>query len=437
VQTQQKEKGYKFRPFKLFHGNYEKMANNRISINYNTPGSLLSLSISPLQPPLANDTGWTQEGVQEVVNANNKFALKLYSQIAKSETGNIFYSPYSIFSALTITYEGAREETAEEMKNVLHLPETSILRPNFARIYNEINKRTNDYELRTGNALWLQKDYPFIEDYKKVVERYYGGKATNLDFVNEPEKSREIINKFIAEQTNNKIQEIIPPGSIDATTRLVITNAIYFKGTWEYQFDKSATQLDDFRVSENKTVKVEMMHIDNAKLNYADLGDLEILELPYKGGNISMLILLPRGDLKSIETNLTTENISQYRNLMKETEVSVYLPKFSFTTQYFLNDVLKSLGIEKGFDPTQANFSGMSTAITPEQRLYISQVIHKAYIKVDEEGTEAAAATAVVINVGSVHHPVFRADHPFIFIIQERNTGNILFMGRVVDPTAR
>jgi serpin B len=385
---------------------------------------------SPLQPPLANDTGWTQEGIQEVVNANNKFAFELYSQLAKNETGNIFYSPYSIFSALTMTYEGAGGETAEEIKNVLHLPETNILRPNFARIYNEINKRTNAYELRTGNALWLRKDYPFSEDYKKVVERYYGGKAANVDFVSETEKSRQTINSFISEQTNNKIKELIPKSYLTSATVAVLTNAIYFKGTWEYQFDKSQTREEDFKVTSNKTVKVQMMHMSDVKLNYSDLGDLQILELPYKGGEISMLILLPMGDLKDIESNLTLEKISQYRSQMRETKISVSLPKFEFSTKYELSDILQNLGMKKAFTPGVADFSGMSSN---GKSLFISAVLHQAYIKVDEEGTEAAAATAVVISRAAAME--FRADHPFIFIIQERRTGNILFIGRIVDPT--
>jgi serpin B len=385
----------------------------------------------PLQPPLANDTGWTQEGVQEVVNANNKFAFELYSQLAKNETGNIFYSPYSIFSALTMTYEGAGGETAEEMKNVLHLPEISILRPNFARIYNEINKRTDAYELRTGNALWLQKDYPFYDNYKKIVEEYYGGKAANVDFEKETEKSRETINSFIAEQTNNKIKELIPKGVLTHETVAVLTNAIYFKGTWEYKFDESQTREEDFKVTSNKTVKVQMMHMREVKLNYSDLGNLQILELPYKGGEISMLVLLPRGDLKDIESNLTLEKISQYRSRMMETEISVSLPKFEFSTKYELGGTLQNLGMKKAFISGVADFSRMS----PNGKgLFISFVLHQAYIKVDEEGTEAAAATAVGISKTAAM--TFRADHPFIFIIQERKTGNILFIGRVVDPTS-
>ena len=183
--------------------------------------------------PLVDDTSSTKQGIQMVVDANNKFAFDLYSQLNKTEKGNIFYSPYSISAALAMTYEGAKGQTADEIKSVFHFPEDSILRPNFARIYNEINKNEEDYESRTGNALWIQKDYPFLEDYINIVEKYYGGKASNLDFVKEAEKSRQTINSFIEEQTNGKIKDLIPKGVLDSLTRLVLTNAIYFKGTWQ------------------------------------------------------------------------------------------------------------------------------------------------------------------------------------------------------------
>ncbi len=188
---------------------------------------------NPKQPPKSDETNWSQEGVQEVVDANNQFALELYTKLSKNGKENIFYSPYSIFAALGMTYEGAKGETKDEIKSVFHFPEDSILRPNFARIYNEINKNEEDYESRTGNALWIQKDYPFLEDYINIVEKYYGGKASNLDFVKEAEKSRQIINSFIEEQTNGKIKDLIPKGVLDPLTRLVLTNAIYFKGTWQ------------------------------------------------------------------------------------------------------------------------------------------------------------------------------------------------------------
>jgi len=385
----------------------------------------------PKEPPRADETNWTEEGVQEVVNGNNKFALELYSDLSKSEKGNIFFSPYSISSALAIVYEGAKGGTADEIKSVLHFPNYEILRPNFAAIYNSINKGYKDYELRTGNALWVQQSFPLLEEYTSTVGRYYGGKATNLDFVGETEKSRETINNFIEEQTNGKIKDLIPQGFLSPQTVLVITNAIYFKGTWVWEFDPRETKEMDFRTSPNSTIKVPTMFMEpseETKFNYTETEDLQILELPYKGGKISMLILLPKGDLSSIEP-LTLEKIEEWKSKMKETKLdSIYLPKFEFRTKYFLNDNLKRLGMPTAFTP-EADFSGMTLA-----KIWISFVIHEGYVKVDEKGTEAAAATAVG-GLTAIRGNIFRADHPFIFMIQERDTGNILFLGRVVNPT--
>jgi len=389
----------------------------------------------PDQPPQADDTGSTQQGVQEVVNANNQFAFELYSEINKAKDSNIFYSPYSISSAIAMTYEGAKGQTADEMKSVFHFPESNILRPNFAEIYNDINKRTKAYELRTGNALWVQHDYPFLEDYTNRVEKYYGGKAANLDFIKETEKSRQTINSFIEEQTNNKIKDLIPSGALTPIMRLVLTNAIYFKGTWEWEFDKSDTREQDFKITPTNIVKTPMMFMDNdkAEFNYADIGDLQILELPYKGEEISMLILLPTENLAAIEPSLTAEKLKEWKSQMNEFKLdAIYLPKFEFDTKYSMKDTLSTMGMPTAFEWPGADFSGMDGT----EMLYIDKVIHQAYVKVDEKGTEAAAATAIMVGFGSAGpRNVFRADHPFIFIIQERETGNILFLGRVVDPT--
>jgi len=400
------------------------------------------------QPPKADDIGSTQQGMQEVINANNQFAFDLYSKLDKSEQVNIFYSPYSISAALAMTYEGAKGQTADEIKSVFHFPESSILRPNFAAIYNEINEENNAYQLRTGNALWVQQGYPLLQDYTDTVENYYGGKAANLNFINENEKSRQTINSFIEEQTNNKIKDLIPQGSLDPLTRLVLTNAIYFKGTWEWEFDKSDTNEQDFKVTPTNIVKTQIMYMkpDKAKFNYADIRELQILELPYKGEKISMLILLPKqGEDYDFETGekivsdytledieFSAKKLNEYKSQMKETKLdAIYLPKFEFDTKYTLNENLKTLGMPTAFDFEKADFSGMTQA----EKLYISEVIHQAYVKVDEQGTEAAAATAVMMGTAAaMPRNVFRADHPFIFIIQEKETGNILFIGRVTNP---
>jgi serine protease inhibitor len=393
----------------------------------------------PDQPPQTDDTGSTQSGIQQVVNANNQFAFDLYSKYkddSKYKDANIFFSPYSISTALAMTYEGANGQTAEEMKSVFHFPEFDILRPNSAAIYNNINKKDKPYELMTGNALWAQYDYKFLEEYFSRVEQYYGGKVANLDFKQETEKSRQTINSFIEQQTNDRIKELLPksPPVIKLDTRLVLTNAIYFKGDWVLQFDKKKTREADFKITPNQSVKAQMMTLtgEKAKFNYAETENLQILEMPYKGEELSMLVFLPReGTLDEFEQSLTLEKLNEWKNSLQERKIDVYMPKFKFETKYFMKEDLEQMGMPTAFSMA-ADFSGMDGT----DRLYISQVIHQAFIEVNEEGTEAAAATAVIMAEKTAGFSnMFMADHPFIFMIQEKETGNILFLGRMSDPT--
>jgi len=367
-----------------------------------------------------------------VVDANNQFAFELYWQY-KSKDGNIFFSPYSISSALAMTYEGARGKTADEIQAVFHFPKDGSARQeSFLKVYNQINKKDKKYQLHTANALWAQKDYPFLEDYFKLVEKYYGGKITSLDFVKETEKSRLTINRWVEEQTNDKIKDLVPRGSVGSDTRLVLTNAIYFKGFWLKQFDKKDTEEKDFRVSPGNTVKSQMMHSTGKgmEFNYAETDKLQILELPYEGEELSMLILLPKeNSLESVEGSLNAEKLSKLKGLLRKEEVDIYMPKFKFETKYFMAEDLCRMGMPTAFSGS-ADFSGM----TGKRDLFISQVIHQAFVDVNEEGTEAAAATAVIMKMGLSEIRTFKADHPFIFVIQERETGNILFLGRVVNP---
>lgn len=386
----------------------------------------------------ADETGASPEGVKLIVDANNRFAFELYAQFSEqSKERNIFYSPYSILVALTMTYEGARGQTAEEMQSVLHIPEhADARRPNFASIYNDINKEGKAYKLSTANALWAQKDYKFLEEYTNSIEKYFGGRVTNLDFEGASEKSRQTINKWIEDKTNKKIKDLIPPGLLSAYTRLVLTNAIYFKGTWVRQFDKKETQDDDFTMSSGNTMKVPMMRLtgNDAKFNYAENDELQILEMFYDGEDLSMLIILPKGnDLAGIEESLSLETLSAWQDMLHEQRVDVFIPKFTFETKYLMKKTLTEMGMLTAFGST-ADFSGMDGT----KELFIQDVIHQAFVEVNEQGTEAAAATAVIMECTSAIRsiPVFRADHPFIFIIQETGTGNILFLGRVCDPRA-
>jgi serpin B len=380
----------------------------------------------------ADDQNATSEGVLSVVNGSNQFAFDFYSQI-KAGGGNIFFSPYSISVALAMTSEGARRKTAEEMQSVLHFPEDDTIRRSaFAWLYNNMNKEEKEYILSTANALWAHEDYEFLDEYFDLIEQYYMGKVTNLDFVNEAEKSRVTINTWVEEQTNGKIKDLIPKGKISDLTRLVLTNAIYFKGNWLKQFDAEKTKEQDFRVSPEQTVKAQMMSMTGETFNYTATQDLQVLELPYEGENLSMLILLPgEGGLDSVEESLTLENLVNWRNSLSEQEINIHIPKFKFETKYDMGDTLEEMGMPSAFNPDVADFSGMDGT----KRLSIKFVIHQGFVEVNEKGTEAAAATAVGIGIESAP-PSFYADHPFIFLIQDRESGNILFMGRVTDPTA-
>jgi len=374
------------------------------------------------------------EEASSVIDANNQFAFDLYSRY-KSQDGNIFFSPYSISTALAMTYEGARGKTADEMQAVFHFPKDDTLRRNsFLELYNGINIKDKPYTLKTANALWAQKDYTFLDSYFSLVKRYYGGNVTNLDFAGQTEESRLTINRWVEEQTDNKIKDLIPKKNIDSLTRLVLTNAIYFKGLWAKQFDKAKTVEKDFEVSPGKTVKAMMMSLtgEEAVFKYAEKEDLQVLELPYKGEELSMLVLLPKkGGMDSFETALNAQKISELRKSLYKQRVDVYLPKFKFETKYFMKDTLIEMGMPTAFS-MGADFSGM----TGNNDLYIDKVIHQAFVEVNEEGTEAAAATAVVMRLKSMppRMNIFNADHPFIFAIQDRATGNILFLGRVSEP---
>ena len=376
---------------------------------------------------MPDDSLVTQDGINSVVQGNNEFAIDLY-KFVKDDGNNLFFSPYSISTALTIAFEGARGKTADEMANVLNIPkDDTVRRSAFASIYNRLNNNNEDYKLHTANALWTHFDYPFTAGYISTIEDYYGGKATNLDFVKETEKSRDIINKWVEDKTEDKIKEILKRNDLNKEVRLVITNAIYFKGDWVFEFDKRKTRDADFYLSPDETIQVPMMALRDEKFNYMETEELQMIELPYKGDDLSMLVLLPKEGVDKLEESLTTEKLNGWRSLMHETKIDVYMPKFKFDTRYYLAEKLSKMGMPTAFGVT-ADFSGIAPS------LFISRVIHQAYIDVDEEGTEAAAATAVVVERIAAMLSVFRADHPFIFLIQQKDTGNILFMGRVNDP---
>jgi serpin B len=377
---------------------------------------------------------------KNVVQANNQFALEFYSRLIKDpkQAGkNIFFSPWSISSALAVTYEGARGLTANEIQSVFHFPVDAATRQKgFSEITGGLNKGGLGYTLRTANALWADKRHSFLPSYTGIARSFYSAQVTNLEFIGSPESSRETINQWVKEQTANRIQNLLPEGSIHPLTPLVITNAIYFKGTWDKQFEKKNTIEEDFRISPSQTVRVPMMQSTD-EYWYAETGTFQALGMPYahmNGKELSMLVILPRDDdLEAVESSLTPQEVSKVQQALVYHQVKVYFPKFKLETEYRLGDALIKMGMPTAFC-SYADFSGMDGT----GELWIDEVYHKAFVDVNEEGTEAAAATAVTMTMAYYSDfepiPVFRADHPFIFLIQDNDTGNILFMGRVVNP---
>ena len=413
-------------------------------------GCVTSHSGTPVTPtpvpttvPTAGEGGQPSAAENGVVEANNRFALDAYAQIRKdpgTAMDNLFFSPFSISSALAITYEGARGTTADEIQSVFPFPKDDARRRGgFQGLYRDINRGNTRYVLSTANALWAEKTYAFLPGYMSMAQEFYSANATNMDFRNQPEPSRLTINGWVEDQTNNRIRDLIPQGGIDPMTRLVITNAVYFKGTWVKQFDANKTKEALFTITPGTTVPVQMMERTDkdAHFNYTETDTVQVLEMPYAkdgGKQLSMLVILPKGnDLSAVEDSLTVQQMSEWRNALEGLRVKVYFPKFTMETKYSLPRTLASMGMPTAFTP-RADFSGMDGT----KNLYIGDVIHQAFVDVNEEGTEAAAATAVVIVATAIRDeppiPEFRADHPFLFLIQDNDTGNILFMGRVMNP---
>ena len=375
----------------------------------------------------------------ELVSANNGFAFDLYQQLRPQE-GNLFFSPYSISTALAMTYGGAHGETEKQMAKTLHfnLPPDK-LHPAFAALEKEINavQQNGKVKLAVANSLWPQKKFALLPEYVALCKTHYGTTVTPLDYVGATEVSRQTINDWVAEKTAKKINNLIQPGMLTTLTRLVLANAIYFKGDWASQFDKEFTGEAPFHVSADKTIpRVPLMHLER-EFRYGETPALQVLELPYAGNELSMMILLPKksDDLADPES-ITAVQVDQLNKQIERREVNVFLPKFKLGSEFFLNNLLSTLGMTDAFDKTKADFSGMDG----EKDLFISAVVHKAFVDVDEEGAEAAAATATITMFNSTARKpeesvTFKADHPFLFLIRHNQTGAILFLGRVMNPT--
>jgi serpin B len=394
---------------------------------------------------------------------NNCFALQLYQKL-QSEKGNLFFSPYSISTTLAMTYAGARGRTQEQMGQTLCFPTSKevvqklaearapLAPEDFARAFSEIIKDLNArggkgkgtpnakdrvwepaYELRVANALWGQQDFEFLPAFTRLVEDQYRGHLERVNFVKAAEKARRTINAWVEKQTNGKIKDLIGQGLLDSMTRLVLTNAIYFKGTWASQFKKDQTRDEPFTLLDGGKIQVPMMN-QKARFGYGEMDALQVLEMPYVGQELSMVVLLPKeaAGLGDVEKAMTAENVSQWLGGVHKQEVIVAVPRFKMTHKFSLGAVLQAMGMADAFT-AQADFSGM----TGRRDLFISAVVHQAYVDVNEEGTEAAAATGVTMKLTAIapgRVPVFRADHPFLFLIRDIRSGSVLFVGRMVNP---
>ena len=368
--------------------------------------------------------------------SNNAFGIDLYKKLITEERGNIFISPYSISSALAMTYAGARGNTEKQMAKVLYfnLPQEDIHKA-FSSLNAYFNSPNKSYQLAIANALWGQANYPFQKEFINLLNKYYEAGFNEVDFVNDEnrEKARLTINKWVEDKTNNKIKELIHPEDISALTRLILVNAIYFKGKWQNQFDPKETRDMPFNLENKKKINVPMMH-QEGKFNYTEDEKVQVLELPYSEKELSMVIFLPKEgiSLSDFEKELSIERVNKLLSNLSQEKVDVYIPKFKMEKRYILNKILIDLGMSDAFDMMLADFSGM----TESKDLYISKVIHQSFVEVNEEGTEAAAATAVIMSGKSIAPMIieFKADRPFLFIIRDIKTNTILFMGRFVEP---
>lgn len=373
-----------------------------------------------------------------IAEHNNQFAFDLYKKVILQKDKNVFFSPFSISTALAMTYAGANATTADEMQEALHFEaNTSVFHGRYHAYLERLESSAKDnIELNIANRLWGEKNFEFKKDFIEINKSAYASPLSSVNFIEQPKASRNRINKWVEQQTKDRIKDLLAPGMITTDTRLVLTNAIYFKADWLHSFSKSSTRSRAFNLSDQSVKDTDFMHQQRV-MGYIETSKYKSVRLPYSGDKQSMIVVLPKQhtDLEKIETSLNQKVIDEVLKA-RPTLVELALPKFKITEPLGLSSFLKQMGINQAFD-VSADFSKMST----EGDLFISDVVHKAFIEIDESGTEAAAATAVVMSLESTSvtpAPIpkqFIADHPFVFFIVDNETEAILFMGRIMDPT--
>ena len=374
--------------------------------------------------------------------ATNKFALDLHKCLANDDklaNGNLFYSPASLLIALAMTSHGARGNTAAEIMKVLHVASVSSsdLNKGMKKFIDSLNGASDENnKLLTANRLFVQKSFDILEAFKEGTREFYDAELALVDYITNAE-AREEINHWVEQKTNDKIKDLVPPGMLSSDTRMTLVNAIYFKGLWLEKFKKERTISKSFFVSQNEEIKVNMMR-QEADFKYFESQELacQVLEMPYVGRKMSMVIYLPKeiNGLAKLEEQMTFDCLQKSLSLLDASKkgVEVFLPKFKLTQQFDVNDILSKMGAEEMFTPGKADLSGITA-----EPLFVSKVVHKAFVEVNEEGTEAAAATAIGLNFMCMPlpKPVFKADHPFLFLIRHNDSGAVLFLGRLLKPS--
>ncbi len=403
--------------------------------------------------------------VSQVVEANSEFAFDLHRQLAKENKGkNLFFSPYSISNLFAMTWEGARENTADEMAKALKFSKLVNTGAKVFPGYRALNRRFNApskvYELQTLNALWGEQSFPVRKSYQGILSEQYGASWHSARFLRNSKGERQKINTWVASRTNNMIKDLIPLGSIDRQTRIVLVNATYFQAKWKKPFKVKDTEQANFTLTDGRQVKTSLMHKNKKRFRYVHLtkdekvvspkdelpkDGFQIIELPYlmkqgkyiskkKTLSLSMIIILPdkTDGLEELENIITAKKLEQWLELMGTRSVSLWLPKFKFETGYNLISSMNSLGMKEAFTP-DANFSGICK-IPANRTMPINFAVHRAIIQVDETGTVSVAASGGGFGGGGLDPPEFRADHPFLFLIRDEATGSILFLGRLMTP---
>ncbi len=376
-----------------------------------------------------------------LVQGDNAFALDMYHSL-RSSNGNLAFSPYSLSVALAMPYAGARGDTEKQMAQALHytLPQDR-LHPAFNRLDQDLAKEgqpssgeAEPMQLKIANAVWAEQTFSFLQSYLDLIAQDYGAGIRLADIIHNADGVRQQINNWVSQQTNNKIKDLIPAGAMDDATRMVLVNAIYFKADWSNEFDPSNTQDVPFTLLDGTQVTSKQMSDHFSGVPYSSGDGWQAIELPYVGDTAAMDLIVPdAGRFQNFESSLDAQKLNSIIGSMQPVAIQLAMPKFSFRSTFDMGGTLAGLGMADALDANLADFSGM----TGKRDLYITKVVHRAYIAVDEKGTEAAAATGIVMGLTSIMIPdkQLTIDRPFLFVIRDVQSGQILFLGRVMDPT--